>query len=561
MWLLLLGKPGKLSLSSFTLPSPPGMKFLSPPPPKSQKIRLFCMDGIKEEESTELDESLLSKSSIDVYKNDTVRVLFRFLDFYYFSAYNESEAQRFFVFLRITHTHTHTQLGDMVLDDDEIRNIWDTLSTIAKTREYISRDQLKEILGKLKIRCEEDSKIDEFFETFDTDHDDRICFEEFREFAQIRESELIELFYEIDRDKDGQLETDEVMTALKKHGLHASLHTVKDFIKRLDRDHSGTISYNEFRELAMLFPSIGVSAILSDGIAAQVIGYYTIPKHDHKTKHPLVVLASGGIAGLVSRTTTAPADRLKVMMQAGKSSSILEASRFILKQDGVKGFWTGNGTNVMKIVPESACKFYAYEFFKSFAKDPDDITIFERLAAGSSAGVVAQTAIYPLEVVKCRLAVAPPGTYNSVVNCLMKIIQESGFRGVFSGLSPSLMGIIPYAGVDLAVYGTVKDRWIRQHPNQKPNDMTVLCMGAFSSFCGQIIAYPLQLVRTKLQSSGVEGMEKYNGMMDCVRRVMKSDGPLGFYRGIGANFMKGIPAVGIGYVAYERARRYFGALV
>ena len=162
---------------------------------------------------------------------------------------------------------------------------------------------------------------------------------------------------------------------------------------------------------------------------------------------------------------------------------------------------------------------------------------------------------------KCRLAVAPPGTYTSLSDCLMKITQASGARGLYSGLSPSLIGIVPYAGVDLAVYGTVKDRWIREHPNQKPGDLTVLCIGAFSSFCGQIIAYPLQLVRTKLQSSGVEGMERYDGMMDCFKRVMKSEGPLGFYRGIGANFMKGIPAVGIGYVAYERARHYFGKMI
>ena len=171
----------------------------------------------------------------------------------------------------------------------------------------------------MKIRCEDES-IDEFFDKLDTDHDKRISFEEFREFARIRESQLIELFFEIDKDKDGHLATHEVMTALKKHGLSASVHTVNSFIKRLDKNNSGTITYNEFRELAMLFPSVGVGAILSNGLAAQVIGYYTIPKHDHKMKHPLVVLASGGCAGLVSRTTTAPADRLKVMQQSVKAN-------------------------------------------------------------------------------------------------------------------------------------------------------------------------------------------------------------------------------------------------
>ena len=82
-------------------------------------------------------------------------------------------------------------------------------------------------------------------------------------------------------------------------------------------------------------------------------------------------------------------------------------------------------------------------------------------------------------------------------------------------------------------------------------------MGAFSSFCGQIVAYPLQLIRTKLQSSGLPGRPVYNGMGEVVAAVMKEEGPLGFYRGIGPNFLKGIPSVAIGYMAYEKARAFF----
>ena len=76
------GEAGEaLSLVVYYSSIPTRNEVSPPPPPKSQKIRLFCMDRSKGEESTELDESLLSKSSIDVYKNDTVRVIFRFLVF------------------------------------------------------------------------------------------------------------------------------------------------------------------------------------------------------------------------------------------------------------------------------------------------------------------------------------------------------------------------------------------------------------------------------------------------------------------------------------------------
>ena len=71
--------------------------------------------------------------------------------------------------------------------------------------------------------------------------------------------------------------------------------------------------------------------------------------------------------------------------------------------------------------------------------------------------------------------------------------------------------------------------------------MVVLGMGSCSSFCGQIMAYPLQLIRTKLQSSGLPGRPVYTGVTDVVKQVWEQGGPRGFYRGIVPNFMKGIP--------------------
>lgn len=446
-------------------------------------------------------------------------------------------------------------IGDQVLTDEEIRKIWETLQRIGDSDGFISKTELRRILARLKVRADDDT-IDTFFDRIDKDDDRQISFDEFTAFARIREDQLVCAFHEVDTNKDGHLELDEVVACLETHGLSASKRSVREFIDRLDSDRSGTLSYSEFRELAMLFPHVGVASIFSIGTAAQVIGYYAVPKHDHKHKNPLVVLASGGVAGLVSRTCTAPADRIKVMMQAGNGSSVAGIARNIIRTDGVAGLWSGNLANVLKIIPESATKFFAFETFKDLiARDKDDITIYERLIAGSSAGVVAQTAIYPFEIVKTRLAVAPSGTYSSIANAFSSIVAKEGMGGLYAGLRPSLLGIIPYAGIDLAVYSTVKDAWIRQHSNETPSDLVILSMGTVSSFCGQVVAYPLQLLRTKMQ------IQQFDNMGECCRRVLSKDGPRGFYRGIGANFMKGIPAVGIGYVAYERSRRFFESRV
>jgi solute carrier family 25 phosphate transporter 23/24/25/41 len=49
----------------------------------------------------------------------------------------------------------------------------------------------------------------------------------------------------------------------------------------------------------------------------------------------------------------------------------------------------------------------------------------ERLLAGSAAGMTAQTLIYPLEITKARLAVAPAGTYDGIIDCITRIVGRN----------------------------------------------------------------------------------------------------------------------------------------
>lgn len=76
----------------------------------------------------------------------------------------------------------------------------------------------------------------------------------------------------------------------------------------------------------------------------------------------------------------------------------------------VAGFWRGNGTNVLKICPESGVKFFAFDLFKqTVAVDPAAPLPHERFVAGAAAGAGAQALIYPLEIAKTRLALGAPG--------------------------------------------------------------------------------------------------------------------------------------------------------
>uniref|UniRef100_A0A1B0EVK0 Uncharacterized protein n=3 Tax=Phlebotomus papatasi TaxID=29031 RepID=A0A1B0EVK0_PHLPP len=240
----------------------------------------------------------------------------------------------------------------------------------------------------------------------------------------------------------------------------------------------------------------------------------------------------------------------------------------MLKEGGVGSLWRGNGINVLKIAPESAIKFAAYEKVKRLIRGNEkrQMSIYERFVAGACAGGVSQTAIYPLEVLKTRLALRKTGQYSGILDAAKKIYVTEGIRSFYRGYIPNMLGIIPYAGIDLAVYETLKKKYLSTQENKQPGLLLLLACGSASSTLGQVCSYPLALVRTRLQAqviaAGKSGQtlseQQQTSMVGLFRHILKSEGVLGLYRGITPNFIKVLPAVSISYVVYEYSSRALG---
>ena len=89
--------------------------------------------------------------------------------------------------------------------------------------------------------------------------------------------------------------------------------------------------------------------------------------------------------------------------------------------------------------------------FKNY-KGKQELGPLERFASGSMAGAISQSVIYPMEVLKTRLALRKTGQYKGIGDCATKIYNHEGVRSFYRGYVPNLIGIIPYAGIDLCVY-------------------------------------------------------------------------------------------------------------
>jgi len=278
-------------------------------------------------------------------------------------------------------------------------------------------------------------------------------------------------------------------------------------------------------------------------------------------------LAAGGVAGLISRTITAPIDRLKVLYQVRskiaqsgtQQSGILRGLQSIYHEGGVRAFWRGNLTNIMKVVPESALFFTLFESFKAqICKDYAHPRLSEVVAASSGSSLVTALTVYPLETIKARWMTAPSGQYRSLPECVASLLKSNGWRGLYQGLGIQLLGIVPYGAVNLTLYHTAKTEYTNKF-KRRPDFFATAAIGATSSAVGQLIAYPSALVRTHLQTQGTEGNPTtYSGMVGCIRHIWMKDKFYGFYRGLLANYMKTIPALGITFAVYEAAVSKFG---
>ena len=107
------------------------------------------------------------------------------------------------------------------------------------------------------------------------------------------------------------------------------------------------------------------------------------------------------------------------------------------------------------------------------------------------------------------------GQYSSIFDCAKKVYVHEGLPVFFRGYVPNILGILPYAGIDLALFETFKNLYLKSINHEKSLTTPIyvsLSAGAFSSVCGQCATYPLALVRTKLQAMPKVSFGSYNSI-------------------------------------------------
>ncbi|XP_023904426.1 mitochondrial thiamine diphosphate carrier 2 [Quercus suber] len=315
-----------------------------------------------------------------------------------------------------------------------------------------------------------------------------------------------------------------------------------------------------------------------------------------QVKRAVIDSTAGAIAGGISRTVTSPLDVIKIRFQVqlepttswpllrsnlsgtSKYTGMFQATKDILREEGLPGFWRGNVPALLMVMPYTAIQFTVLHKLKTFAsgssKSEDHIQLSPYLSyvSGALAGCAATVGSYPFDLLRTILASqGEPKVYPTMRSAFVDIVRARGFRGLYAGLSPTLVEIIPYAGLQFGTYDTFKRwtlAWNRIRASNSDLNYTEDGITSFQLFlcglaagtCAKLVCHPLDVVKKRFQVEGLPRHPRYGArvehrayknMFHALRQILQMEGWAGLYKGIVPSTVKAAPAGAVTFVAYE----------
>ncbi|CAG8898934.1 unnamed protein product [Penicillium salamii] len=328
---------------------------------------------------------------------------------------------------------------------------------------------------------------------------------------------------------------------------------------------------------------------------------------------------AGGLAGCENgcRTTRpredpVPSIKSSVRKYTGSWTGLAHAIRDINRHEGARGLYKGHSVTLLRIFPYAAIKFLAYEQIRAvLIPSSEHETPFRRLISGSLAGVTSVCFTYPLELMRVRMAFETSHSHRSGLLDIMrqiyheraapaprsaaatesstvaavegaastvnKIAPRTGLINFYRGFAPTILGMLPYAGISFLTHDTVGDFF--RHPSLAPytlkravdgdidprkaelnknrpllNAPFELLAGALAGLASQTSSYPIEVIRRRMQVGGAVGDGHRLGIAETGRKIWLECGFRGFWVGLTIGYIKVVPMYAVAFFVYERVK-------
>jgi solute carrier family 25 (adenine nucleotide translocator) protein 4/5/6/31 len=297
---------------------------------------------------------------------------------------------------------------------------------------------------------------------------------------------------------------------------------------------------------------------MSEGVSADIAKHLT----------PVENFVLSGCAAVISKTASAPIERVKLMIQ--NQDEMIKAGRLqqrykgpidcfnrVIKEEGFRYLWRGNVANCIRYFPTQALNFMFKEriklIFKINKADSYGVQFGKNVMSGGAAGALSLLFVYSLDYARTRLAndakvskkkgdkgAAPVGErqFNGLFDVYRKTIQTDGVAGLYRGFVISCVGIVVYRGFYFGLYDTVKPLI-----GSGSNFFVSLAIGYGVTVTAGLLSYPVDTIRRRMMMTSGEAV-KYKGSIDCAVQIVKNEGFMSLMKGAGANILRGMAGAG-----------------
>jgi len=270
--------------------------------------------------------------------------------------------------------------------------------------------------------------------------------------------------------------------------------------------------------------------------------------------------ALSGCAAVISKTAAAPIERIKLLIQnqdemikQGKLDvpykGIGECATRTMKNEGALSFWRGNLANCIRYFPTQALNFAFKDKIKAVFATPKTAPQWQKfgsnILSGGAAGTLSLLFVYSLDFARTKLANDAKGKggerqYNGLIDVYRKTLATDGIQGLYRGFVISAVGIFIYRGFYFGLYDSLK-------PILLPPDAGFLAsftLGYTVTVAASSASYPIDTIRRRMMMTSGTGVH-YKNWVDCGAQIMKNEGVTSFFKGNGANILRGIAGAGV----------------
>lgn len=258
---------------------------------------------------------------------------------------------------------------------------------------------------------------------------------------------------------------------------------------------------------------------------------------------------AGVMSGSMSTILLQPLDLVKTRLQSsvyiGTNTGMISVAISVVRQETFLGLWTGLWPSLMRCAPGVGLYFGTLHWLRSNFGSANPRAL-ESLMMGMTARTIAAGLILPVTVMKTRYE-SGAFKYTGLASALALTYKTEGWRGLYSGLGPTLMRDVPFSGLYLMFYTKMKS-------NTQPalfgelEPLINFCNGVVGGACASFVTQPADVVKTNMQLNK-------GGFREVVVFIYKERGIIGFWRGIVPRTLRRTFMTALSWTVFEEIMR------